>query len=140
MKVRVIVSQIIMLLPIKNCRMTPRSLPFRLFTNLFMLLAWKKLQVARKICSVERIFRVLTLTHIPYENKAYFISILFLFFMLFYSYHFCIFSLFSQTILKQFFTYFKPIILKQKNSQKIVQRIYQNLVNQLKNSVKIALK
>ena len=34
--------------------------------------------------------------------------------MLFYSYHFCIFSLFSRTILKQFFTYFKPIILKQK--------------------------
>ena len=74
------------------------------------------------------------------RTTAYFISILFLFFMLFYSYHFCIFSLFSQTILKQFFTYFKPIILKQKNSQKIVQRIYQNLVNQLKNSVKIALK
>ena len=31
----------------------------------------------------------------PYKNNAYFISILFLFYMLFYSYHFCIFSLFS---------------------------------------------
>ena len=54
----------------------------------------------------------------PYENKAYFIVILFLFYMLFYSYHFCIFSLFSLTILKQFFTYFKPIILKQKIGKK----------------------
>ena len=30
----------------------------------FILLAWKKLQVARKNCSVEMIFRVVTLTHI----------------------------------------------------------------------------
>ena len=40
----------------------------------------------------------------PYENNAYFIAFLFLFYMLFYSYHFCIFSLFSWPILKQFFT------------------------------------
>ena len=54
----------------------------------------------------------------PYENNAYFITILYLFYMLFYSYHFCIFSLFSRTILKQFCTYFKPIILKQKIAKK----------------------
>ena len=33
-------------------------------SRLFILLAWKKLKVARKNCSVERIFRERTLTHI----------------------------------------------------------------------------
>ena len=39
----------------------------------FILLAWKKLQVARKNYSVERIFRELTLTHISrnYSTVCY---------------------------------------------------------------------
>ena len=64
-----------------------------------------------------RIFRILCRCEfeIPYKNNA---NIHFIptctFYMLLYSYHFWIFSLFSWTILNQFFTYFKSIILKQK--------------------------
>ena len=50
----------------------------------------------------------------PYENSAYFISILYVFFKLFFSYFFLYFFSIFKTILKLFFTYFKPIILKQK--------------------------
>ena len=66
-----------------------------------------------------RIFRILCWCQfkIPYKNNAY-IHFIAAFYMLFYSYHFCIFSLFSRTILNQSFTYFKPIILKQKIAKK----------------------
>ena len=65
----------------------------------------------------------------PYENMIYFKPILYLFYILFYSYLLGIFSLFSWTILKQFFIYFKPIILKQKivkNSRDLWKKAFVN--------------
>ena len=54
----------------------------------------------------------------PYENSAYFIYILYLFFKLFFFLFFLYFFSIFKTILKLFFTYFKPIILKQKIAKK----------------------
>ena len=78
---------------------------------------------------------------LPLQKYAQFLPILYLFYMLFYSYYFCVFLVFFWTILKQFFTYFKPIILKQKIAKKQLQSLDQNLrklaLKQLSNSLKI---
>ena len=71
-----------------------------------------------------RIFKILCWCQFKIPTKIMPISILYLHLIIcyFYSYHFCIFSLFSWTILNQFFTSFKPIILKQKIAKNSPER------------------